>query len=109
MRPRRVNVVLGIWLFVSAFLWPHTVVQRTNTWVLGLLYVGIALIAMRVPSVRYLNTVLALWLFISAFALPASLGTTFNNALVADAILIFSIGEVARSKSVGRQSPMRPA
>jgi len=46
---RIVNIVLGVWLFISAFLWPHTYAQMTNTWILGVLCVVFALVAMRVP------------------------------------------------------------
>lgn len=89
---RAINIVLGVWLFISAFIWPHTGVQQTNTWILGVLCVAFALIAMGVPMVRYLNTLLAIWLFISAFALrDVSVGTVWNNALVAIAIFIVSL------------------
>jgi hypothetical protein len=87
---RFVNIVLGIWLFISAFIWPHSYAQMTNTWILGVLCVAFALIAMRVPEARYLNTILAVWLFISVWALPSiSVGTQWNNAIVA--ILIFFV------------------
>ena len=91
--PARVtNVILGIWLFISAFIWPHTTVQMTNTWILGVLCVLFALIAMAVPPVRFVNTALAVWLFISAWALPtASTATTWNNVLVAIAIFLTSL------------------
>ena len=83
---RLINVLLGVWLFISAFLWPHTYEQMTNTWILGVLCVVFALIAMRVPQARYLNTALAVWLFISAFALPgATRGPRCNNILGASA------------------------
>ncbi len=89
---RLINVLLGVWLFISAFLWPHTYEQMTNTWILGVLCVVFALIAMRVPQARYLNTALAVWLFISAFALPrATTGTLWNNILVAIAIFVVSL------------------
>ncbi|KYF83465.1 hypothetical protein BE20_40400 [Sorangium cellulosum] len=89
---RIVNVVLGFWLLLSAVLWPHSHAQRTNTWVLGLLCMVFAITAMLAPAVRYLNTVLAVWLFISCWALPTvSLGTIWNNALVAIAIFIASL------------------
>jgi hypothetical protein len=29
--PRVANIVLGIWLFLSAFLWLHSAAQMTNT------------------------------------------------------------------------------
>src|SRR5271170_7672622 len=89
---RIVNIVLGIWLFVSAFLWPHTYAQMNNTWIVGVLCVAFAVIAMRVPEVRYLNALLAVWLFISVWALPTMLAATrWNNAVVAIAIFFVSL------------------
>ena len=89
---RAVNVILGVWLFISAFVWPHTTAERGNTWILGVLCVAFALIALREPSVRWLNTALAVWLFISVWALPhANLGTMWNNALVAIAVFVVSL------------------
>ena len=90
--PRIINVILGIWLFVSAFIWPHSRAQLTNTWILGVLCVLFALVAMALPWARYLNTLLAIWLFISAWALPTvSAGTIWNNVLVAIAVFIVSL------------------
>jgi hypothetical protein len=89
---RLVNVVLGVWLVISAFAWPHSYAQRTNTWILGVLCIVFELTAFYDPVVRYLNTVLATWLFISCWALPSlSLGTMWNNALVAIAIFFVSL------------------
>lgn len=89
---RVVNLVLGVWLFISAFAWPHASAQSTNTWLMGVLCVIFAVGAMIVPWMRYLNTVLAIWLFISAWALPAGTpGTTWNNVLVSIAIFVVSL------------------
>ncbi len=89
---RGINVVLGIWLFISAFVWPHTIAQRTNTWILGVLCVVFALIAMSTPTARWLNTILAIWLFISVWALPhQNLGTMWNNAIVAIIVFLASL------------------
>jgi len=89
---RGINLILGIWLFISAFIWNHTVAERTNTWILGVLCVVFALIAMSTPTARWLNTALAVWLFISVWALPhTSLGTMWNNALVAIAVFLLSL------------------
>jgi hypothetical protein len=83
---------LGIWLFISAFIWSHTYAQMTNTWIVGVLCVAFAVIATRVPEVRYLNTILAIWLFVSAWALPTmESGTRWNNVLVAIAIFLLSL------------------
>jgi hypothetical protein len=37
--PKALSILLGVWLFVSVFLWPHTHVQMTNTWITGALVV----------------------------------------------------------------------
>ena len=94
MAARTLNVLVGIWLFISAFCWPHASAQFINTWICGVVCVVLALIAMRFEQARFVNTLLGIWLFISAFALPhnsAGVGTEWNNALVAVAIFIISL------------------
>jgi hypothetical protein len=93
LAPRILNVILGGWLLVSAFAWPHAQAQRTNTWVVGLISVLFALAAMTLPRARYFNTALAVWLVISTAAvLPfRTPGTTLNNTLVAIAIFVLSL------------------
>jgi hypothetical protein len=89
---RLVNAALGVWLFISAFAWPHSMAQRTNTWIVGILTVAFSLSATNKPQMRYLNTILAIWLFISAWALPhVSAATVWNNVLVAIAIFVLSL------------------
>ena len=105
---RFVNVLLGVWLFISAFLWPHTQAQLTNTWVLGVVCVIVAMLAMSIPALRYVNTALAIWLFISAFALPTqSQGTLWNNVLVAIRIFIASLisGPIRAAPGSGHNPP----
>lgn len=89
---RIANIILGVWLFISAFLWTHSQAQLTNTWIVGLAVIAVALIALAAPPVKYINTALAIWLFISVFALPAvTPGTQWNNALVAILVFLFSL------------------
>ncbi len=89
---RWVNLVIGIWLFISAFAWEHTAAQRTNTWILGVLCVIFAIAAMRNAAVRWLNTALAVWLFISVWALPHdNAGTAWNNVIVAIVVFFVSL------------------
>jgi hypothetical protein len=95
---RAITIVAGIWLFISAFLWPHTAAQRTNTWILGILAVLIAAAATQARALRYLNTALSVWLFVSAFALTTmARGTIWNNAIVA--IVIFFLSLVPASEA----------
>lgn len=89
---RTANALLGLWLFISAFIWPHSVAQLTNTWILGVAIGITALIAYRVRYFRFVNTALSIWLFISAFALPTMmLGTAWNNAIVAVVTFVLSL------------------
>jgi hypothetical protein len=89
---RYANIVLGAWIFVSPFLWPHGYAQRTNAWVVGSLSVALAVAALRAPIARYLLAVLAVWLFLSAFALPTlRMATVWNGALVAIAMFFVAL------------------
>jgi hypothetical protein len=102
---RASNVVLGVWLFVSAFLWRHSAQQLSNTWILGVLCVAFALVALAAPPARYLNTALAVWLFVSAFALPSVTRTTVvNNALVAAAMFALSLLPLERGRALRRRA-----
>ena len=89
---RRINIVMGVWLFISAFVWDHTAAERVDTWTLGVLCVLFAATALSVSAFRWLNTALALWLFTSVWELPhRNLGTMWNNAVVAIVIFLASL------------------
>src|SRR5690242_18444501 len=36
---RGFTLLLGVWLFISAFIWQHTEAQMTNTWICGVITV----------------------------------------------------------------------
>ena len=89
---RWTNVVLGAWLFVSAFIWKHTPTSFTNTWIMGVIIAAIALGALAVPALRYVNTASAVYLFISSIAvhhLYAASG--WHNAIVAGLVFLVSL------------------
>lgn len=89
---RGINIVLGVWLFISAFVWPHSAAARTNTWICGLLAVAFAVWALWAPAARWLNTALAIWLFISALSIfHVSGATLWNNVIVAIFLFVFSL------------------
>jgi hypothetical protein len=89
---RVVAIVAGIWLFISAFIWQHTMAQMTNTWIIGVLFVLFALLSYRWSEARYVNAAIAVWLFISVWALPTRLiGTQWNNAVVAIIVFVASL------------------
>lgn len=89
---RGMNVVLGGWLAISAFCWPHSHQQFTNAWCLGLLISAVSIVSFWVPSARYANTVLAVWLFSSSWVLQRlTEWTLWNHVVVAIAVFIASL------------------
>jgi hypothetical protein len=93
MTTRYLNVLLGIWLVMSAFLWPHSTGQFWNAISVGLLVAALALIASETfPAARYFNTALGAWLIISAFTMHAArAGTIWNHFLVGLTVAVCSV------------------
>jgi hypothetical protein len=92
MRARLTNLVLGIWLFISAFSWSHSPASRTTTWILGAIIALLSLYAVRAPSARFGSAVAAVYLFLSTLTTPQySRGTVWNNLVIAVAVFVFSL------------------
>src|SRR4051812_11733124 len=93
MGARLVNGLLGVWLYLSAFLWPHTAFERTNAWVSGIVAVTAALVGLRRVNVgRYVNALVGAWLIVSAlFMRKATPGTFWNHLLVGFALALFAM------------------
>ena len=78
--------MLGLWLYTSTFLWPHTPAQAVNAALVGV-FIGLtALSAWSIgphPRVRLINAALGIWLLTSIGAFPTqSLATKINSAIV---------------------------
>ncbi|HEX3866835.1 MAG TPA: hypothetical protein VHV78_08790 [Gemmatimonadaceae bacterium] len=106
---RIVNVILGAWLFISTFAWPHTAQSRINTWSLGLLIVLFAIFSIAQPTVRRLNTMAAVWLFFSSLAISQlAQATAWNNMIVAIAVFVVSfIGGHGDERMTSRRTQQR--
>jgi hypothetical protein len=90
MGPRAINAVLGLWLFFSTFLWPHTAAQRTTGWTVGLLAVTASLAGLSGHGWgRSVNAALGGWLILSAILLPRVQLATFVTELVVGFGLVF--------------------
>jgi len=88
MGARAMNLSVGFWLFLSAFLWPHGRPQTINAWVVGMLSVTFALAGLKQwPNARYANWVLGGWLIVSSFLLPGTRPLTAVNHVVFGAIM----------------------
>ncbi|HUJ63272.1 MAG TPA: hypothetical protein VLX92_32460 [Kofleriaceae bacterium] len=89
---RWVNLVLGVWLFISAFIWPHSLGEQTDTWILGLLIFCASIAAMFVPMIRFANTLFAIWLFFATVVIAHSQpGTLWNNCIAAIIVFLMSL------------------
>jgi hypothetical protein len=105
--PRWISLAVGIWVFISAFVWPHTAGEQTNTWILGVLIVIGSLAAMQMPNVRYLNTLFAIWLFFATLVITHSqAGTLWSNLL--SAIVVFVMSLIPSGESTVTTGSQRP-
>lgn len=92
MTPRIFNALIAIWLFATAFMWPHAHLAKEVTIIAAVLTFGLSILSMYVRGARHLNAVVAVFLFLSALTLPAlTQATVWNNAIVAIAILIAAL------------------
>jgi hypothetical protein len=86
------NVILGLWLFFSAFLWPHDHPQFLNTLIAALVTVVVSVIAFGVPTLRFASAFTGIWLVVSWFVLGRGrTGTGLNNVIVGLAIMSISL------------------
>lgn len=92
MPARTLTLILGLWLFVSAFAFQRTSPAFTNAWVVGLASAVFALAGMTRGAARYGNTALSAWLLVAAFALPHRSPAAFwHDLAVAVLLLLLSL------------------
>jgi hypothetical protein len=102
MTTRIFNALIGIWLFVTAFMWPHAHGEWMVTVVAAVLTFALAIVAIYTAAARYLNAAVAVMLFLSALTLPSlTRATTWNNAIVAIAIFVAAL--VDNGPAAGRR------
>jgi hypothetical protein len=86
------NALIGVWLFVTAFMWTHNRAEGTLTVVCGVLTFVLAIASFYTIAARYATLVVAAALFVGALALPAyDRATIWNNVIVAVALLASSL------------------
>lgn len=82
MPARFLNLTLGLWLFISAFCWPHAGASGPVTWISGLLIALVALVSMAFPPARWLNAVLGVWVVAAAFVFQQDNATLWHNLIL---------------------------
>jgi hypothetical protein len=108
MGARTINAILGLWLFTSAFVWPHGRAQFTNATVVGMLAVTLALLGLRGRTwPRLSNTALGGWLILSSLFLPrVSMATFWNHIFVGLAMAL--LGASPGLRNLRRRTPVAP-
>jgi hypothetical protein len=95
-----VLATLGITLFISATLWPHSGPQLLNAWTCGVLLALFAVVLPMGPWSRIAMTSVGLWLLISGMVLPAwSDATVRCHALIGLVLLLLAVAPQAGRRS----------
>lgn len=106
MWPRWVSLLIGVWLIISAFAWPHAGGARVNTWILGVLIAIASISAMYAPGARFLSTIFAIWLFFATLVIYHAASATLWNNLIA-AVIVFVLSLIP-TLPAGPRHPGRP-
>jgi hypothetical protein len=112
MGARTAAAVLGVWLFFSAFLWPHGSAQFHNAWITGVLAVTAAMAGLhgggRVGALpRHVHAALGGWLLVSSLLMQGTTsGTFWNHVFVGFGLLFFGVSPSLRAAD--RRAPVQP-
>ncbi|GAO03994.1 hypothetical protein [Anaeromyxobacter sp. PSR-1] len=92
MAARTLTLMLGLWLFFSAFLWKRAPASFANACAVGLLACAAALWAMWRPRVRLAGVALSAWLLAAALLVPQpSPSARWNDVAVALAMFLTAL------------------
>jgi hypothetical protein len=107
MGARAANALIGFWMFLSTFLWPHAPAQRLTGWIVGTAAVTGAMAGLMSRTWgRYVNAALGGWLLVSGLFLPRLRPATFwNDMLVGFGLVLFSM---MSGPGFGRHVPPAP-
>jgi hypothetical protein len=89
---RLINVVLGVWVVISALVWRRSGGSFINNIVTGIVIIVSALAAIRRPELRFVNAAAGIWLVASLFAWPNySSPMVWNDAIVGAGVALVSL------------------
>jgi hypothetical protein len=92
MPARIFNVLIGAWLFLSAFAWPHTSLARSAALICGGLTAVLSLGTIYVSGLRYLTAVVATALFVISMTSAERFDRTFwHNGVIAVVIFVAAL------------------
>lgn len=80
--PRPLAMIAGLWLVLTAFVWPHSSAVFANDVIVGGAIIVVGLVSLRFHVFRFAHLALAVWLGISVFVLPHSTPLTVGHDLI---------------------------
>jgi hypothetical protein len=84
------QTMLGGWLLISAFAWPHHGAELYSVVITGSLALLCGVWLLRFPALQYASTALGAWLLFSALGLAHRPLTAWHDGLIGAAILTLS-------------------
>jgi hypothetical protein len=89
---RWATIALGIWLFASPFMWPHSRQATMNIGMVSILIVIFGVLALYVRWVRWLTALMGAWLIGSALVIRHLVGLTrLHDVAIGAAVLALSL------------------
>lgn len=107
-----INLLLGIWLFISPWVVGFEGSQMAaswNAWILGVAVVVFSAIAVSMPQVweEIINLLLGIWMVISSWVIGVTSRSVETNAVIVGLLVIlFAILAMAMSHGGPRKEPL---
>jgi hypothetical protein len=86
--PRYANVLLGVWMFVSAFVWPHSRDACAAAWISGAGIAMNAFGAIWAPQVRYFNLPLGFLALVWQVSAAGNDARTLMSGLISSLLVV---------------------
>jgi hypothetical protein len=97
---RTLQVLLGLWLFLSAFLWSHLPAVRLDDWAVGLAILCAATVAATFPRVRWGIAALAAWVLVVERLVPhVRPATRWHDGVLALLVIVAALVRDPRERA----------
>jgi hypothetical protein len=94
MTARIFSILMGLWLFVSAFIWPHSRAQIATTAICGALVAVFAALTSYNSRLRYVTAAIGLLVVVLAFTIhPMGSATFLHNGVIGISIAAAALAD----------------
>ncbi|MBS2033153.1 MAG: SPW repeat protein [Deltaproteobacteria bacterium] len=89
---RYANMAMGCWLFLSAFLWPHSTNEQAGAWGSGVLIFLFAVWSLMNPTMRFATGLTGAWLAVTTlFVHTISRATAINHVVCGVVVVLLAL------------------